>query len=162
PVRRLGPAGRGRSLGQPLWRHQPPFRRGVSTSRSPRNAASRQDGKHGPCDDIQARIVRCRGGWCIGHGGGRATSLHVLRSLAMRVLAIGVALMLLLVGSTAASAQGPVATFDWRMPDRFGPLLPTGIVDYHWASSKAEYDAKFVRPQAWRVEFDACRSRGVT
>jgi len=74
---------------------------------------------------------------------------------------LGLAFFVLL-GVAPASAQVPVAAFDWRMPDRFGAKLPSGILDYHWHAAKAEYDPAFVRPQSWRVEFNACRSRGAT
>ena len=77
-------------------------------------------------------------------------------------LAICVAMILFLLGATSASAQGPVATFDWRMPDRFGAKLANGMVDFHWNVATAQYERTFVRPAWWRVELDACASRGGT
>jgi PKD domain len=63
-----------------------------------------------------------------------------------------------LLVSTPASAAVPVASFDWSMPDRFGPdRNGDGLIDYvDGANDRATgYDAT---PDSWRVDLDACAS----
>src|SRR5882724_12895163 len=54
----------------------------------------------------------------------------------------------------------PVASFEWSMPQRFGPLDPHGLVDYHWDRATRTYDPKFINPRNWTVNFNACRNNG--
>src|SRR6266508_2777931 len=76
------------------------------------------------------------------------------------------ALAVLLVGAMfvpvamwkAASASAPVASFDWSMPDRFGPdRNGDGVVDYVDGATDVAtgYDAT---PDSWHVGLDACAS----
>ena len=57
-----------------------------------------------------------------------------------------------------ATAAAPVASFDWTMPDRFGPdRNGDGIVDYVDGATDATtgYEAT---PDSWHVGLDACAS----
>ena len=59
-----------------------------------------------------------------------------------------------------ASLQStPTATFKWTMPERFGQKK-NGIVDYHWDPEKQSYASEYANPDNWKVDFNACDSRG--
>lgn len=57
---------------------------------------------------------------------------------------------------------GPIASFKWVMPDRFGPKDKNGLVDYHWDQTTRTYDRTYINPASWKVNFDACASEGGT
>jgi hypothetical protein len=68
------------------------------------------------------------------------------------------ALLAPLAASKPAAAAAPVASFDWSMPDRFGPdRNGDGIVDYVDGATDVltGYDAT---PDSWHVDLDACTS----
>jgi PKD domain len=76
---------------------------------------------------------------------------------ACAVLLIG-AMVAPLVLSRPASAATPVASFDWSMPDRFGPDRNSdGLIDYVDGGNDhvTGYDAT---PDTWHVDLDACGS----
>lgn len=59
-----------------------------------------------------------------------------------------------------AMQSGPMASFKWSMPERFGAEDDDGLVDYHWDRKAETYDRAFVNPASWKVNFDACASTG--
>lgn len=74
------------------------------------------------------------------------------RTLFRVALAAVVMAGLIPTAAAPARAAGPVAEFDWAMPDRLGlDENGNGVIDVNTSSS-------FVSPDGWQVNFDACMS----
>src|SRR5438876_7791808 len=60
-----------------------------------------------------------------------------------------------------AEAQKPVARFQWRMVEHFGPRNAAGtMIDFHWHPDSVlpKYDPSYVNPPYWKVEVNACQA----
>lgn len=62
--------------------------------------------------------------------------------------------LLVTIASTSAAQQG----FTWRMQDRFGAKNKEGLLDYRWDLVHGVYEADYVNPKKWLVDFDGCNS----
>jgi hypothetical protein len=99
------------------------------------------------------------------------TVRRVVERIGVASAAALVAVLALLVGTTAARAgvpvppgeeappveealEGPTAQFDWSVPERYGLGWAA------WSEEQARYDTGYVRPTRWPVVIDACSSSG--
>ena len=95
--------------------------------------------------------------------------LRILKSLSLSEALLFVVLFAVLVQTHSARAEAPPTaksfvtmqpnpplSFKWSMPKRFGPRKPDGMVDYHWNPETRSYSTDYVRPESWKVDFDAC------
>jgi hypothetical protein len=64
-----------------------------------------------------------------------------------------VLLCFLFVTALTSSAQ---PRFTWRVQDRFGTKDKEGLTDYRWDRVHGVYEADYVNPTHWIVDFDGC------
>jgi hypothetical protein len=81
-----------------------------------------------------------------------------LRRAAVPLITLAVAIPVLGVPTASSAADGPVASFDYSMPDRFGlDENGDGLTDYVAGTSDSPGPVQ-VDPSSWHVDLDACGS----
>jgi len=60
------------------------------------------------------------------------------------------------LGTLALQPARPLASFIWRMQDRFGVKGKNDLLDYRWDELREVYDPLYVNPKNWIIDFDGC------
>ena len=93
--------------------------------------------------------------------GSQAGGQQMLRRLIAAALAAVVTLGIVVAVPEGAAAEVPSASFDWTMPERFGPdRNQDQLIDYVDGAHDKTPTGYQAAPMSWRVDLDACASSG--
>ena len=113
-------------------------------------------------------VVPARPGrWAVGRTAGTSRptlgaplpdALGRLRRAAVPLISLAVAIPVLGIPTASVAAEGPVASFDWSLPDRFGlNENGDGLTDYVDGTGSHPGPVQ-VNPNSWHVDLDGCGS----